>query len=141
MKVLMWLVPSLVLGGAADDLMTARIGAVQLKVPAAWKRSVDQGTTRFDAPSEDASFSLDVIPLDSPLAPALCRDKLVKALGGEGWENLSVGAAPAARKSYVDVEGGSPGGGKPGEEKSKRVEVRTYSYVGCNGKTKWALTF
>jgi hypothetical protein len=104
-------------------------GKVRIRVPAAWKRTVEEGTQRFNAPSEDASFSFDVIPLDNPMGSKLCRDKLVQALGGEGWENQSIGAAPAARKVFVDMD------------PEKRTEVQTYSYVGCDGKTKWALTF
>ncbi len=128
MKVLATLV-ALTLGGSADDLMVTRVSSLKLSVPAAWKHTVTEGTHRFDAPSEDASFSLDVIPLDSPLAAGLCRDKLVKALGGEGWERISVGAAPAAKKVFLD------------SDPEKKTEVQTWQYVGCDGKTKWALTF
>ncbi len=128
MKAVGWLL-ALALAGSADELMPVRLGTVKLSVPAAWKHTVEQGTHRFDAPSEDASFSVDVIPLETPLAPALCRDKLVKALGGQGWEKLSLGAAPAARKVYVDTD------------PEKKTEVQTHSFVGCDGRTKWALTF
>ncbi|MGQ0506910.1 MAG: hypothetical protein ACT4TC_16490 [Myxococcaceae bacterium] len=128
MTLLAWVV-ALTLNGSADDLMAIRVGNLKIGVPAAWKRTVEQGTQRFDAPSQDASFTLDVFPLDSPLAPILCRDKLVQALGGKGWQKLSLGAAPAARKVFLDAD------------PEKKTEVQTFTYVGCDGRTKWALTF
>lgn len=118
------------LGSSADALMALDAGPLTLRVPGAWKKSMEEGSYRFDAPSEDASFKLDVVPLDSPLAPRLCRDKLVKALGGSGWKKLSVGAAPAATRTLSEASVSDP-----------KLQVETYLYVGCNGKTKWALTF
>jgi hypothetical protein len=123
------LVVALSLLASADALVSKRVSSLELKVPAVWKQQVDEGTHRWEAPSEDATFSLDVFPVEGdPLEPGECRAKLVAALGGEGWENLSLGAAPAARRIYLDsVEGAG--------------EVETWSYVGCDGRTKWALTF
>jgi hypothetical protein len=128
MKILA-LVSALVLTGAADDLTTVRVKTLRLKVPASWSRSVEDGTHKFDSPSQDAAFRLDVFALEgAPLAALACRDKLVTALGGK-WEKLKVAGSPAARKITVDTD------------QEKKVEVETYSYLGCDGKTKWALTF
>jgi hypothetical protein len=60
---------------------------------------------------------------------------LVKALGKEGWETVTIGKAPAAKKIATEMK--EPDG--EGESKEP-VEVQTNSYVGCNGATKWVLT-
>ena len=133
------LLMALLLSGA-DDLVAAHAGGVDLRVPAAWKHVVEPGTNageethRYDAPSEDASFELSVFRVEPKRQPGVCLDELLSALGKEGWQRLSIGAAPAARKVTTET----PPGKK--EDRAPPVEVATESVVGCNGATKWVLT-
>lgn len=124
---LVLLVTSL-LGGAADDLVKARIGAIEIATPVAWKHRVEDGTHVYEAPSEDASFKISVYPVDGR-DPAVCLAELQKALGGDPWQRISVGTMPAVKKVSHD------------SDPEKKNEVQTNSYVGCDGRTKWALTF
>lgn len=122
---------AVMLGGSADALVKTQANGLSLRTPAAWTRTEEQGTRRWVAPSKDAEFSLDVFPWEGePVSPEVCRDKLVAALGGEGWEPIKVGGAPAAVRTVDDTL-----------DDGKQSEVQTRSVVGCNGKTKWAVTF
>ena len=133
------LVLALLLSGT-DDLVAAEVGGVSLRVPAAWKHAVEPAlvgggdTHRYDAPSQDASFELSVFRVDPKRPAGVCLEELLGALGKEGWQRLSVGAAPAARKVTTET----PPGKK--DDRGPPVEVATESFVGCNGSIKWALT-
>lgn len=125
---------SLSLGGkpsGADALATKDLGRVKLKVPSVWKATTEDGTKKFEAPSRDASFSLDAFPWEGEaISGAACRDKLTAALGGEKpWEKLEIGGAAAAH--YVAADHLEDG----------KTDTETHTWVGCNGKTKWVLTF
>ncbi len=127
---------ALTLSGA-DDLTATTVEGLQLKVPAAWKRTDgEKGNVRFDAPNPGASFELSVFPVAPRREGALCVDQLLKALKGPKWTRDTVGGAPAAWNS---VDEAAPAVGEGGE-KAAPVQVRTNSYVGCNGATKWVLT-
>ena len=47
-------------GGSADALAQFQVKNVSLQVPAAWSRSVEDGSNKFSAPSGDAYFLVDV---------------------------------------------------------------------------------
>lgn len=115
----------------ADALAKKDLGRVVLKVPTVWKHSTDEGTRKWEAPSKDANFSLDAFPWEGdPVTGEVCRDKLVNALGGEKpWERVEIGGAPAAK--YVAADSLEDG----------KTQTETHTYVGCDGKTKWVLTF
>ncbi len=119
-------------GGTADALVKHQAKTLTISVPAAWERKVDGGTEKFVAPSGEAFFTLDVGAVQTAgMKPKVCLDKILTAMGGsEGWEKVSLGLNPAARKVNVD---------KVNEEGS--LQVMAISYVGCNGKTTWSLIF
>jgi hypothetical protein len=119
-------------GGTADALVKHQAKTLQISVPAAWERKVDAGTEKFVAPSGEAYFTLDVGAVQTAgMKPKVCLDKILTAMGGdEGWERVSLGLNPAARKVNVD---------KVNEEGS--LKAMSISYVGCNGKTTWSLIF
>lgn len=119
-------------GGSADALVKHQAKALKLSVPAAWERTVEEGTEKFKAPSGEAFFTLDVGAVQSEgMKPKVCLEKILTAMGGgEGWEKVSLGLNPAARKVNLDDAS------EDGSEKVKSV-----TYVGCNGKTTWSLIF
>jgi hypothetical protein len=111
----------------ADDLASTTLNGLKLKVPAAWKHSVEEGSHKYESPDGKGSFSLSIFPVTPPRDPKLCVDQLLEALGGKDWERVSVGLSPGARK--VDLDS------------SEQGEAETRTIVGCNGSTKWALTW
>jgi hypothetical protein len=123
------LLVGLLLSSSADDLASLKVGAVRLDVPVAWTKADEKGTLRFTSPSEEAYFQLDVgkVQRAEGLEPQACLEKIMGGIGGS-WKRLSVGSAPAAVKTDVDVD-------------EKKKEFLTYTFVGCNGKTTWAISF
>jgi hypothetical protein len=118
-------------GGTADQLVKHQSKTLKISVPAAWERSNQEGTEKFKAPSGEAFFLLDVGAVQTAgMKPAVCLDKILAALGGEGWEKTTLGSNPAAKRVTVD------NATEDGTEK-----LRTVTFVGCNGKTTWSLIF
>jgi hypothetical protein len=119
-------------GGTADALVKHQAKTLTISVPAAWERKVEGGTEKFVAPSGEAFFTLDVGAVQTAgMKPKVCLEKILTAMGGgEGWEKVSLGLNPAAKK--VDVD-------NVNEEGS--LKVMSITYVGCNGKTTWSLIF
>lgn len=115
-------------GPSPDALVKHQSKKLALQVPAAWERTTEEGTEKFSAPSGEAFFTLDVGAVQTAgMKPAVCLDKIVTAIGGSGWEKLSVGRHPAAKK--VDLD----------EVPDAGMKVRSVTYVGCDGKTTWSL--
>jgi len=123
------LVVLLLLAGSADELAPTTVGNLKLSVPAAWNKTNQEGTTRFAAPSGEAYFQVDVGQVQRPggMPAEECIQKIKAGIGG-AWEPLSIGAAPAAVQELTDTD-----------EAGKQFITRTY--VGCNGKTTWSLSF
>jgi hypothetical protein len=117
-------------GGSADALVKHQVKALSIKVPAAWVKTVEEGTQKFIAPSKDAFFLLDVGTVQTAgMQPQVCLQKILASVGGQGWQRLSLGANPGAKK----VEADTTDDGKD--------TVETHTFVGCNGKTTWSLVF
>jgi hypothetical protein len=115
-------------GGSADALTTYKVKSVSLTVPAAWTKSVEEGSHKFMAPSGEAYFVVDVGAVQSKgMDGQTCVNKILANIGGQGWERINVGAAPAARQVVTDA--------------SAEGSVETVSYVGCDGKTTWSVIF
>ena len=97
--------------------------------PAAWKAKKEEGTQRYDAPSGDAYFLLDVGHTARPMSGEECRAKILAGMGAEDAEKLSIGQAPAAKQFASD------------KSEDGKSEVHTYTFVGCDGKATWSLVF
>lgn len=117
-------------GGSADALSPYPVKNISVKVPAAWNHSVEDGSHKFMAPSGDAYFLVDVGAVQTAgMKAQTCVDKIVKSIGGAGWEKLKVGGQPAAARA--DSDSAADGSGT----------VDTLTYVGCDGKTTWSVVF
>lgn len=121
---------ALLLTTAADELAKSQVGALSLMTPAAWKKSDNQGTARFAAPSGEAYFELDVgeVQREGGMPAEECLSKILAGVGADGFNRISVAGQPAALKVFVDTD-----------ESGKAFT--THSYVGCNGRTTWSLMF
>lgn len=117
-------------GGTADALASYNVKNVQLQVPAAWKRTVEDGSHKFMAPSGDGYFLVDVGAVQTAGMKAdVCVNKIVASIGGENWERFKVAGQPAAKRADTDTAQDGSG------------TVETLTYVGCDGKTTWSVVF
>ena len=123
---------SLSLGGV-DSVAQFSINKLTFKGPAAWQRAQpDINSLEWLEPESGASMALSVFPVD-PVRPAqACVKQIVDALGTEGFQAINVAAQPASRKITNDFVG---------DQKTDANKVTTTTIVGCNGKTKWVLTW
>lgn len=117
--------------GEPVELTKHEVKTLTLQLPADWTQSEADGTQRFADPSGDAYVLVDVGAVQTAgMKPQVCVEKIISAMGGgEGWKNLKLGKAPAARRVDSDT---TPDGAE---------SVRTVTYVGCDGKTTWSLVF
>lgn len=127
---LSWSLILLLLGPSrsADQLVELKADGVSFQVPAAWEKKVEvEGHSfQFSAPSEDARFEFSVMKVEPRRSPQKCVEEMLAVLG-KGWELARAGRKPAARM-------------KTTERKDKLV-VETRSYVGCDGTSKWVMTW
>ena len=126
---------SLALGGA-DSLASITLGGLKFKAPTAWGRTQpDENSFTWAESSSGAELAVTVYPV-SPQRPAqACLKQMVEALGTEGFSNTTLGAQPASKKVTTDYVG---------EGEAAKVDankVTTTTVIGCNGKTKWVLTW
>lgn len=126
------LMASLSLGGV-DSLSKVTLGGVSFKGPTQWQKAQpDANSLEWLEPESGASLAVSVFPVD-PVRPAkACVKQLVEALGTEGFVATTVGAQPASKKITNDYVG---------EEKTDANKVTTTLVTGCNGRTKWVLTW
>lgn len=117
--------------GEPTELTRHEVKTLTLQLPSDWNQSEADGTQRFEDPSGDAHVLLDVGAVQTAgMKPQVCLEKIISAMGSkDGWKNLKLGKAPAARRVDSDT---TPDGAE---------SVRTVTYVGCDGKTTWSLVF
>lgn len=126
---------ALALGGV-DSLSKVTLGGLVFKGPTQWeKEKPDEHSITWKEPDSGAEFAISVFPVDPQRPAKACLNQIVEALGTEGFAGLSLGAQPASKKVTSDFVG-------EGEEaKIDANRVTTTTLVGCNGKTKWVLTW
>lgn len=121
------------LGTGSDELVPVRISGISIGVPGDWKRSLEEKTVKFTAPSLESFFyiSTDRV-LTAGMDAEVCRQKILDKMGGPAtaWTLLTVGGEPAARRLDVDTAGDA-----------QHTPIHTYTYIGCNGATTWSLVF
>lgn len=150
---------ALVLSGGGDSLSKVTLGGLSFKAPTEWPSSSEDESSRdWTSPDEKGKLAVSVFPVDPVRPPKACVTQLVDAvganLGKEGFTELTVGNNPASRKITTDfvcegaearpaaAEGAD--GGKPAAPPCKQKDenkVTTTTVVGCNGKTKWLVTY
>ncbi|MBL9038449.1 MAG: hypothetical protein JNG84_08055 [Archangium sp.] len=128
----MTMLVALVVLAGVDTLTVVHRGAMQLKAPTQWAASEgDDGTTTWTAPESAGAVSFYTGAMESSPTPAACVTRLVEALGKDGFTRFTVANKPAAKKVMSD---------RVGTEGASDTVVTT-TVVGCDGKTKWLLTF
>ena len=116
-------------GSPVDDLVPQQFKTIKLQVPAVWKHTQDHGTEVFTSPAKDAQVLVDLGTTASRMQANACVDKIVQSMGQPGWNRISIGTQPAARRIDEDADS------------DRKTVVDTITYVGCNGQTSWSLEF
>jgi hypothetical protein len=125
----------------ADTLVSTKVSDLTLKLPQAgkeWKsEEADEANGRsrtVKTTDGEAQIDISVFSVDPKRDAAVCLEQLLKALGPEGYEMVTIGGAAAAKKMTIDYVGDSEAA------KKEENKVNTFSYVGCNGSTKWVMS-
>ncbi|WP_224242727.1 hypothetical protein [Hyalangium gracile] len=117
--------------GGSAEMKKYQVKTLSLQVPADWERSTHEGTEKFRSPTGEAFFTLDVGAVQTAgMKAQVCLDKMMAAMGAEGWEKLRLAKNPAARR--VNVDNATEDGAN---------KVRSVTYIGCSGKTTWSIIF
>lgn len=126
---------ALALGGA-DSLSKQTLLGLSFKAPTQWGKSQpDPNSLTWADPDSGAELAITVYPVDPQRPAAQCLKQMVEALGTEGFTSATLGAQPASKKVTTDYVG-------EGEEaKIDANKVTTTTVIGCNGKTKWVMTW
>jgi hypothetical protein len=114
----------------ADTLKTVNVDSLSFKAPTKWNATTSEGNGEWAA-GEDAHLAVSVFQVDPPTIPSVCLTQLLEKVGKEGYEMVKVGKEPAAKKLTTDTVG----------EGDKAIKVSSTTIIGCNGKTKWLLTW
>ncbi len=129
------LVLVLALGGV-DSLGSASVGTMKFKAPTQWAmEQTDAETKTWTSADQKGAVSFYSGSLEKVRPAKACVDAMVSAVGAEGFEFAPIGAQPAAKKVTNDFLGDKE------EDKTEANRVVTTTWVGCDGKTKWLLTF
>ncbi len=129
------LVLTLSLGGV-DSLGKVSLVGLTFKAPTQWNKSqADANSLTWEEPMSGASLAVSVYVVDPQRPPGACVAQLITALGTEGFSTLTLGGQPAAKKVMSDYVGD----GEAAKIEANRVTTTTAT--GCNGKTKWVLTW
>lgn len=139
------LVLCLVLAQSGESLSKHEFKGISLKAPKSWPVTGEEETGKEWASADDrAQMAFTAYPVE-PVRPArACVKQLVEAVQGEvpdggvaptPFTNTTIGGQPAAKKITTDYVA------EKEEDKTEANKVTTTTIVGCNGKTKWLLTF
>lgn len=142
-----------VLLGGVDSLANVSFNGLTVKAPTEWQKAEEENSRSWAAPGGEGELALSVFPVDPQRPARACVDQLVAALTGsaapdstkdggvppgaapKGFNPLMLGAQPAAKNVTTDYVG-------EGEAAKKdENKVTTTTVVGCNGRTKWVLTY
>lgn len=145
------LVIALSLGQSGEALTRFEFRGMTLRAPKAWPVTGEDESGREWASDDDrAQMAFSSFPVDPPRPARACVKQLIDAVetppmlpdGGvapkpssSSYTTTTIAGQPAAKKLSTDFLGETP------EERVEANKVTTTTIVGCNGKTKWLLTF
>ena len=126
---------ALALGGA-DSLGKQALLGLNFKAPSQWsKTQPDPNSLTWADPDSGAELAITVYPVDPQRPAKTCLTQMVEALGTEGFTAATLGTQPASKKITTDYVGAGE------EAKIDANKVTTTTVLGCNGKTKWVMTW
>ena len=122
--------------GASDSLGRQTLLGINFRAPSQWNKSQpDANSLTWADPDSGAELAFTVYPVDPQRPANTCLTQMVDALGTEGFTPATIGTQPGSKKITTDYVG-------QGEEaKIEANKVTTTTVLGCNGKTKWVMTW
>lgn len=122
--------------GGVDSMAKITLRGVAFKAPTQWQKAQpDENSLQWEDPQSGASLAVSVYGVDPQRPAKACVSQLVEAVGADGFAPLTLGAQPASKKVTTDYVGAADA------EKTDANKVTTTTVLGCNGKTKWVLTW
>ncbi len=122
--------------GAVDSLATASLVGLSFKAPTQWnKTQPDANSLTWQEPQSGAELAISVYKVDPQRPATACVGQLVDAVGREGFAPVTLGNQPGSKKVTTDFVG------EGDAAKTENNKVTTTMVLGCNGKTKWVLTW
>lgn len=122
--------------GGGEPLSKQNLLGLSFKSPTQWKKSQpDANTLIWEEAQSGGSFAVSVYPVDPPRDAKVCVEQLVASLGTNGFSPSSLGDQPASKKVTTDFIG------EASDPKTDANKVTTTTVLGCDGKTKWVLTW
>ena len=109
------------------DLVPAQVKSLKLRVPGVWKHTTEAGTETYTSPAKDAQVLVDVGATATPMDGGTCLNKILTAMGQEGWSRISLGGQPAAKKVAHDQS----------EDKQTEVETVRMAARMAGEPTRW----
>jgi hypothetical protein len=122
--------------GGVDTLGPVTLGGLSFKGPTQWaKNQPEANSITWAEPQSGAGLEVTVYPVD-PQRPAMaCLKQMLEAVGKEGFAATTIGTQPASKQITTDYVGNTDA------EKTDANKVTTTTLLGCNGKTKFVLTW
>lgn len=119
-----------------DTLSKVTLERLAFKAPTRWVASSDDASSKtFTADGDLAQFAVSAYPVDPVRPAATCVDEMLEKLGRDGFKPLKLGGQPAQKKIDTDYVGDADA------EKSDANKVTTTTVVGCDGRTRWVMTW
>jgi hypothetical protein len=131
-----------------ESLQKHEFKGVSMKAPKSWSvTGEEEGGKEWATDDDRAQMAFASFPVDPVRPSRVCVKQLTEAVsqvplpdGGVAvssipFTNTTVGGQPAARQITTDFIGDKE------EDKVEANKVTTTTIVGCNGRTKWLLTF
>jgi len=138
----------LLLTSGVDTLVRTNIDRLSFRAPKEWTVSEEDNGKTWTSPDEDAEFAVSVFAVDPQRPAKSCVKQMVEAVGGEGFEKTTIAGKPASKLVSTDYLGEAeqvelPDGGKAAGKvpQSDENKVTTTTILGCDGRTKWVLTY
>lgn len=126
---------ALTLGGV-DSLSPQALLGLSFKGPAQWtKTQPEENSLTWSEPKSGAELALTVYPVDPQRPARACLSQMVEAVGKDGFVATTLGTQPASKKITTDYVGQGEGA------KTDANKVTTTTVLGCNGRTKWVMTW
>ncbi len=122
----------LLTAGDVDSLGRQSLHGLTFKGPTTWAKSQsDAQSISWEEPSSGAMLAISVYPVDPQRSAQECVGQMIEALGTDGFKDAVLARQPAAKKTSSDYVGTT----------NEANKVTTTTVVGCDGKTKWLLTW
>ena len=122
--------------GGVDTLGPVTLGGLAFKGPTQWTKTQGEANSiTWSEPTSGAGLEVSVYPVDPQRPAQACLKQMLDAVGRDGFTAVTIGTQPASKQITTDYVGNTDA------EKTDANRVTTTTLLGCNGKTKFVLTW